>query len=153
MSARAIAQGAGCPRGASDATHRSMPLCPRFAWPPRRHMKRGDLTAARRYARALLDVSFASGDGDPAALRRELQQAADVVASRDDLAEALASPAVPADTKRGLVDAIWREGSPVFRRLLGMLVERRRMPLLPALAAAYTELWNAARGVVPAEAT
>jgi F-type H+-transporting ATPase subunit delta len=130
-----------------------MPLCPRLARARRARVKRADVAAARRYARALLEVSFASGDGDPGALRRELQGAAATLEAQHDLAEALASPAVPGDAKRRLVDAVWREGSPLLRRLLSLLVERGRMGLLPALAAAYGELWNAARGVMPAEAT
>jgi F-type H+-transporting ATPase subunit delta len=130
-----------------------MPLCLRLARTRRRRLKRTDVTAARRYARALLEVSFTSAGGDPAALRRELAEAAALLEDRHDLAEALASPAVPADRKRALVEAVWREAGPLLRRLLTMLVERGRMGLLPALSAAYGELWNAARGVLPAQAT
>lgn len=130
-----------------------MPLCLRLARTRRRRLKRTEVTAARRYARALLEVAFTSAGGDPGALRRELSEAAALVEDRHDLAEALASPAVPADRKRALVEAVWREASPLLRRLLTLLVERGRMGLLPALAAAYGELWNAARGVLPAEAT
>jgi F-type H+-transporting ATPase subunit delta len=130
-----------------------MPLCLRLARTRRRRLKRTEVTAARRYARALLEVSFTSAGGDPGALRRELVEAAELLEGQHDLAEALASPAVPADRKRALVEAVWREANPLLRRLLTLLVERGRMGLLPALAAAYGELWNAARGVVPAEAT
>ncbi|HET8646309.1 MAG TPA: ATP synthase F1 subunit delta [Vicinamibacteria bacterium] len=116
-------------------------------------MKRAQVTAARRYARALLEVSFTSAQGDPAALRRELQAAAELVEDRSDLVDALASPAVPAEAKRRVVEAVWSGASPLLRRLLTLLVERGRVALLPALARTYGELWNAARGVLPAEAT
>lgn len=115
-------------------------------------MKRAEVTAARRYARALLEVSFASPQGDPAALRRDLEEAAALLESRDDLAEALASPAVPPAAKRGLVEAVWRGANPLLRRVLTLLVERGRVRLVAAIAATYAELWNAARGVLPAEA-
>lgn len=115
-------------------------------------MKRSEVTAARRYARALLEVSFASAEGDPAALRRELEQASALLEERRDLSEALASPAVPPAAKRGLVEAVWREASPLLRRLLALLVERGRVGLAAAIASTYADLWNAARGVVPAEA-
>lgn len=115
-------------------------------------MKRAEVTAARRYARALLEVSFSSAEGDPAALRRDLEQASHLLDSRRDLSEALASPAVPAAAKRGLVEALWRERPALLRRLLTLLVERGRLALLPAIAATYGELWNAARGVLPAQA-
>jgi F-type H+-transporting ATPase subunit delta len=130
-----------------------MPLCLRLARARRRRLKRAEVTAARRYARALLEVSFTSAGGDPAALRRQLNEAAALLQDRHDLAEALASPAVPPDRKRALVEAVWREAGPLLRRLLTLLVERGRVALLPALAAAYGELWNAARGVLPAQAT
>lgn len=115
-------------------------------------MKRAETTAARRYARALLEVAFTQPGGDPAAVRRELEQAATLLGSRRDLADALASPAVPLDAKRRLVEAVWAEATPLLRRLLALLVARGRLALLPAIAAAYAELWNAARGVLPAEA-
>jgi F-type H+-transporting ATPase subunit delta len=115
-------------------------------------VKRAEVTAARRYARALLEVSFSSAEGDPAALRRDLEQASSLLDSRRDLAEALASPAVPAEAKRRLIDAVWREGGALLRRLLTLLVERGRVALLPAIATTYAELWNAARGVLPAQA-
>jgi F-type H+-transporting ATPase subunit delta len=116
-------------------------------------MKRGEQTAARRYARALLEVGFESPDGDPAALRRDLEQAASLLESQAELADALSNPALPPEVKRTVVDAVWGAASPLLRRLLGMLTDRGRTALLPAIAAAYAQLWNAARGVLPAEAT
>ena len=116
-------------------------------------MKRGEARASRRYARVLLEVSFSSAQADPAQLRRELQAAASLLESERGLAEALASPAVPAEAKRGIVEAAWRDSSPLLRRLLGLLLERGRMGLLAAIAASYGDLWNAACGVLPAQAT
>lgn len=116
-------------------------------------MKRGELTAARRYARALLEVSFQATEGDPASLRRELGEAAALLESQGELAEALASPALPLEAKHKVVQAVWRGASPLLLRLLEMLVERGRMSLLDAIATTYGQLWNAARGVLPAEAT
>jgi ATP synthase F1 delta subunit len=129
-----------------------MPLCPRLAPPGDGGVKRAEVTAARRYARALMDVSFASAEGDPGALRPELEAAAALLAERTDLSEALASPAVPVEAKRRLVEAVWRDTSPLLRRLLTLLVERARVGLLAAIASTYADLWNAARGVLPAEA-
>jgi F-type H+-transporting ATPase subunit delta len=116
-------------------------------------VRRGELTAARRYARALLEVAFQSAGENPAELRRELAAAAALVESQAELAEALASPALPPEVKGRVVEAVWRSRSPLLRRLLGMLVERGRVRLLPAVASTYGQLWNAARGVLPAEAT
>ena len=130
-----------------------MPLCPRSARGGAPGVKRGELTAARRYARALLEVAFQSAQGDPAALRRELEAAAALLESQPELADALSSPAVPTEAKRKVVQAVWRGASPLLPRLLEMLVERGRVGLLDAIATLYAQLWNAARGVLPAEAT
>jgi ATP synthase F1 delta subunit len=130
-----------------------MPLCPRRARAGARGVKRGELTAARRYARALLEVAYQSADGDPAALRRQLAEAAGLLEDRPELEGALSSPAVPLDAKRNVVRAVWKDASPLLRRLLEMLVERGRLGVLDAIASTYGQLWNAARGVLPAEAT
>jgi F-type H+-transporting ATPase subunit delta len=130
-----------------------MPLCARRARPGTPGVKRGELTAARRYARALLEVAFQSADGDPAGLRRDLTAAAALLEAQPQLADALSSPAVPLEAKRNVVQAVWRQASPLLRRLMAMLVERGRLGLLPAIASTYGQLWNAARGVLPAEAT
>jgi F-type H+-transporting ATPase subunit delta len=106
--------------------------------------------SARRYARALFDV--AQQKGDPAGLRRELQQAAELLDSHPELQKTLTHPAIPAERKRSIAKSVFRGSSDLFSRLLDLLVERKRMTLLPDLARAYDALWNAHRGVVAAQA-
>ena len=107
--------------------------------------------AARRYARALLDVALQQGDAE--ALRRELREAAALLAAQKDLKSALEHPALPAEAKRKIVEAVWgRRGSKLLARLMGLLAERGRVALLPAIEESYGALWNAHRGVVAAEA-
>jgi F-type H+-transporting ATPase subunit delta len=114
-------------------------------------MKPRALGAARRYARALLDVALPQGDAET--LRRELREAAALLASQKDLQSALEHPALPAEAKRKVVEAVWgRRGSPVLGRLMALLAERGRIALLPAIEQSYGGLWNAHRGVVAAEA-
>ena len=115
-------------------------------------MKKASPAAARRYARALLDL--ATQAGDPAALRGELRAADALVSSRPRLAEALASPALATEAQKRLLGAVFaaRGASPLLVRLLELLAERRRMELLPAIARAYGTLWNTQRGVAAAEA-
>jgi F-type H+-transporting ATPase subunit delta len=51
------------------------------------------------------------------------------------------------------VAAVWKKsGVELLRRLLTLLAERNRMELLPEIHRRFTELWNAHRGVVTAEA-
>jgi F-type H+-transporting ATPase subunit delta len=106
---------------------------------------------ARRYARALLDVALQQGD--PEALRGELREATALLAGQAELRAALEHPALPAEAKKKVVDAVWgRRGSKVLARLMALLVERGRMGLLPGIEESFTALWNAHRGTVAAEA-
>jgi F-type H+-transporting ATPase subunit delta len=106
--------------------------------------------AARRYARALLDVALEKGD--PARLREELGTVAGLL--REHKALALGHPALGAERRRALVRAILQGSgaSELLGRLMDLLAERGRFGLLPAIAVAYEEAWNAQRGVVAAEA-
>lgn len=107
--------------------------------------------AARRYARALLDVALQQNEAE--ALRRDLREAVALLAAQKDLRSALEHPALPAEAKKKLVEAVWRgRGSKILGRLLGLLAERGRMELLPAIEESYGALWNAHRGVLAAEA-
>jgi F-type H+-transporting ATPase subunit delta len=94
--------------------------------------------AARRYARALLDVLITTkGDGD--AVQKDLEAAAQ-------------ASAVPAERRRKVAEAVFKGGSLLSTRLLAMLIERDRVAALPEIARIFTSLWNEHKGVLPAEA-
>jgi len=110
-----------------------------------------DRGAARRYARALFDVALQQGD--PGALRREIQETVSLLEAHKDLRSALEHPALSSQAKRKLVEAVWASrASPLLARLLGLLVDRGRIGLLAAMEESFGALWNAHRGVVAAEA-
>lgn len=115
-------------------------------------MTRGAPGTARRYARALLDVALEKGEAE--ALRAELQQMAALIGGHKDLSALLGNPAVSAERKRKLVAAVagQAKASELLTRLLTLMGERDRLDLLPMVGAAYARMWNAHRGVVPAEA-
>lgn len=115
-------------------------------------MKKASPAAARRYARALLEL--APQAGGPVAIRDAVRAGLGLLESQPRLAEALASPALPSEAKQRLLAAVFeRAGAPpVLPRLLGLLAERRRLELLPAVESAYQALWNQQRGVASAEA-
>jgi F-type H+-transporting ATPase subunit delta len=94
--------------------------------------------AAARYARALFDV--ARQEADPEQAGRELSGFAELVTSNDALSRALSNPAIPASKKRAVVEQILSRAGPILPvvgKLLILLAERDRMPLVPELAAAY----------------
>ena len=114
-------------------------------------MRPGDRGAARRYARALLDVAVQQGD--PEVLRRELREAAALLAAQPELRSALLHPALPGEARKKLVDAVWGgRASKLTARLMALLAERGRVGLLAAIEESFDALWNAHRGAVAAEA-
>jgi F-type H+-transporting ATPase subunit delta len=114
-------------------------------------VKARDLSAARRYARALLDVARQQGNGEET--NRELRAIADLVAGNAALASVLAHPALAVEKKRAVLREVQGGASGALAaRLVDLLVARGRLELLPNVADAFTEAWNAARGVVTAEA-
>lgn len=115
-------------------------------------MKKASQAAARRYARALLDVALEKGAA--ADVRKQLEEAAALLGGNRELLAVLSHPAVSAARKQKIVAAIrgkQQEGG-LVARLLELLVERERIQLLPALAEIFVSLYNEQRRVVAAEA-
>ena len=110
--------------------------------------------AAKRYARALFDVCKREG-----ALDRVEHDVAEFMALLDGhatLRKCLLSPVLPPATKRAVVAALTErsgELSPITVRLLALLAERNRLPLLPELLEVYRERLMAHRGQVRAQFT
>jgi F-type H+-transporting ATPase subunit delta len=116
-------------------------------------MRSGSLIAARRYADALLEVA-AGAKADLPQVRQSLGQVAALLREHAGLAGFFSHPGVAADRKQRLLDALTKgahSDDPV-PRLLRLLVERRRLELLPAIEQAYVRAWNERRGVIAVEA-
>ncbi len=94
-------------------------------------------SSAARYAKALLDVS--RQEGDPQEVERDLAAFVSLVTGHEDLARVLASPAIPAARKAGLVEALTaRAGTGrIVRKTVLLLAGRDRLVLLPALLEEY----------------
>ena len=109
--------------------------------------------SAGRYARALLDVVVA--EGNPEQVDQELTAFADLVARTPDLQKALTNPAIPVSAKRGILDSLLSRLtlSPPLAKLLQLLADRDRLPVVGDLAASYRERLMAHRQIVRAEVT
>jgi F-type H+-transporting ATPase subunit delta len=106
--------------------------------------------AARRYAKALLDVALAQGG--PAPVKVELDRVSALVRDNPELRLVLEHPAIPAEKKKSIARAVGAgKGSALVGRLLDILLDRQRADLLADLAPAFTRAWNTQRGVVEAE--
>jgi F-type H+-transporting ATPase subunit delta len=108
-------------------------------------------TAARRYAEAAFEIAVRDGTVD--AWRRELDEAADVIAD-PAIAEALHNPAVPTAIRedalrKGLGSAL---SKPVLNLILFM-VRRGRIEDLTRVAAEFRRLDDERKGLIHAVAT
>jgi F-type H+-transporting ATPase subunit delta len=110
-------------------------------------------TAARRYAKALLDVASKEADVDK--VGEELDAFVALLDQQATLNRVLMNPAVPTPRKRAAVAELTRLArvSPVVAKLLVLLAERDRLVLLNDLAAAYREMLMERQNVVRAEVT
>lgn len=97
-----------------------------------------DRASAVRYARALFDV--AQKESDPVQVEQNLSDLVTTIAGSDELSRVLSSRSVPEDVRRRVVTAIAERLSVVapVAKLMGLLADRRRLGLLPEIAAAYT---------------
>ncbi len=109
--------------------------------------------AAARYAKALLDV--VRQEADPQQAERDLASFVDLVNTHAALRQALTNPAIPAASKRALVQSLLDRMTPVaaVRKLLLLLAERDRIELLTDLLAAFHERVLDFLHVVQAEVT
>ena len=110
-------------------------------------------TAARRYAKALLEV--ASKEADVEQVGQELDGFVTLLKQQPALDRVLLNPAVPAPRKRAAVAELTKlaGASPVVSKLLALLAEGDRLGLLNDLAAAYRDMLMERQNIVRAEVT
>ena len=110
--------------------------------------------AARRYARALFDVSRAERL-DLERVSGELSGAAALLTGNEALHRVLVNPAIPAARKRGVIEQLLALSpvTPVLAKLLLLLAERDRLGLVPELVEAYRARLMEHQQVVRAEVT
>jgi F-type H+-transporting ATPase subunit delta len=91
-------------------------------------------TVINTYARAFADVVF-DGHLDPAKTLREAQAVAELVAGNQQLRDVWATPSIPAEQKRAVLDAIvQREGiSTPVRNFVAVLMDHHRTSFLNAI--------------------
>lgn len=106
---------------------------------------------AKRYATALLELGSESGQLD--GLVDELARAAAAYDASAELRAAFDDPLVAAGVKKAiLMELSERLGlSPTSKNALGLLLDRRRIRALPAIAARLREMADLRRGILRAE--
>lgn len=110
-------------------------------------------SVARRYARALFGIGVDAGNFE--ALGQEIGDLATLWNASPELRQALENPVFRPDEKRRVLEQILPRVAPTteVRRLALLLLERRRIMLLPAIARAYRDMADAHTGRVRARIT
>ena len=108
-------------------------------------------SVARRYARALFGIGVDAGKFE--ALGDELGELATLWNESDELRQALENPVFKPAEKRAVLESILPQVAPTpeVQRFVLLLLDRRRIVLLPAIARAYRDLTDAHVGRVRAE--
>jgi len=108
-------------------------------------------TSAARYARALFEV--AQQESDIQKVQQDLDAVVATIAEHPELGRVFESRTLDDGARRNIIVAVGeRLGVAVpVRKLLGLLADRRRLELLPDLAAVYTEHLLAFQNVLQAE--
>ncbi len=107
-------------------------------------------TAARRYAEAAFEIALR--DGTVEAWRRELDAAA-VILGDPTVLRALENPAIPLESRAGLVTALEATISRPVLNLIALMIRRGRIEALPRVAAEFRRLDDQRNGVTTAIAT
>ena len=119
---------------------------------PRRGAQERDLamavmggSVARRYARALFGIGVDAGKFE--ALGDELGELATLWSESDELRQALENPVFKPSEKRAVLERILPQVAPTpeVQRFVLLLLDRRRIVLLPAIARAYRRSHRRAR--------
>jgi F-type H+-transporting ATPase subunit delta len=110
-------------------------------------------TIANRYARALADVTDARGETDVVAA--EVQWFARLVEQHKELHDVFASPVVPLERKRAVLNEILARLGPqqTTTNFLQLLLTNKRLHDLGAVRQSLARVLDERRGVVAAEVT
>ncbi len=106
---------------------------------------------ARRYAKALVEIGSETGTLD--VIVEEMGRVAEAYEGTPELRSALGNPLVAHASKKGIVSEICEKlsVSTTTKNTVLLLVDRRRMPVLPGIAQVLKEMNDLKKGVVRAE--
>ncbi|MBJ6764596.1 ATP synthase F1 subunit delta [Myxococcaceae bacterium JPH2] len=113
-----------------------------------------NVSIARRYARALLDVASEAGRTD--AVAEQLTSLARLFTANAELTDVLLNPAYTADQRGRVVEAVIKTQSglePSLVNGLRLLVDRSRLAYLPDIARLYRDMADAKAGRVRGQVT
>lgn len=114
-------------------------------------MARARTSTSRRYAEAAFEIALRDGT-----VETWLQQLESVAAALSDptIVRRLEDPSVPLHDRQAALGAIFGgDVLPQLANLLGLVLRRRRLESVPAIAREFRRLYNRRTGIVEATAT
>ncbi len=108
-------------------------------------------SASLQYANALADIAVTQGAAEPAT--KQLAEFGKAYAESAELRTFLASPAVTAEAKHGVIEKIARRigASKIIRNFLLVITDHRRTQILSEIIAAFQQVVRQRQGVAEAE--
>ncbi|MCP3105173.1 ATP synthase F1 subunit delta [Myxococcus sp. K15C18031901] len=113
-----------------------------------------NVSIARRYARALLDVSSEGGRVD--AIAEQLSSIAEIFAKNAELADVLENPAYTRGQRASVVDGVMKlipDLEPALANTLRLLVDRNRQGYIGDIARVFRDMADARAGRVRGNVT
>lgn len=107
--------------------------------------------AALRYAKALLEL--ANEKNKAADVNNDMGLISNTIAASEDLRVVIKSPVIKPSGKKGALEKIFSGVDQLSLNLFGVLLENKRINLLPLVASKYTILFNEMNGVQEAKVT
>jgi F-type H+-transporting ATPase subunit delta len=112
--------------------------------------------AANRYARALVDVVMSPGSVlKPEDAVAQFRTVVQTIADSDELRTALLTPAIQNSRKRAVMDKLLQklQASPLIRNFVYVIIDHRRVAIMPEIKDAFELLLDERLGFVRAEVT
>jgi F-type H+-transporting ATPase subunit delta len=107
--------------------------------------------AAQVYAEALHQAAVEGGRVEAA--DQTLERLVKTLSANPDLTAALANPRLPAEAKLRIADGLMRDGEPLARNAVAVLIRNGRLGLLIEMQSAYAELAAATEQILDVEVT
>lgn len=103
-----------------------------------------DSRAAKRYAKALLDLAVDNKVTD--VVEKDMRSVTSTVSESSELKEMLASPIIKGEAKKQALLSIFKGSNSITESLIGMLVDNKRIAILNEVALKYIILNEQLKG-------
>jgi F-type H+-transporting ATPase subunit delta len=114
-------------------------------------MKTESSTIAGQYAEAVIEIAFKEGEKIADAVMSDLTLVATTFKANPDLGLVLGHPSIKTEEKRELVKTLFAKSiQELTLRLLELLLDKRRIAIVPAVETEYHKLLNGRKNIVSA---